>query len=110
MNNYGEIALLINKINDIKSDLIELDLLYDDLNLILKKTILIDNEIVCYKEMNDLKNSVNNLVNQISNDIIPSFSKKICNRKNRHKRAFLTWGMKLYQKSKKTSLNQSSCV
>lgn len=77
MNSYNTMSLLVDKISVIKNDLVNLNSIFDELNSVINEAILIDDKVPLYDEMSNLKKSTEDMINQISNEIIPMISNKI---------------------------------
>lgn len=67
MNNQ----LLLNEIKEIKEDLVELSGLYDNLNSSVKTNIVIDKKAIREEEINKLKTTVDEVVEEINIEVIP---------------------------------------
>ena len=70
MNDYANDVLLKQQILNIKNDLKKLNFLIDDLNLIMKETIKIDDKIINEGDLILLKTTTNQIIEQIHNEII----------------------------------------
>lgn len=70
MNNQ----VLLNEIKDIKNELLELSELYNDLNSSAKTNVVIDKKTIREEDINKLKTSVDEVVEEINIDVIPMIS------------------------------------
>ena len=67
MNNQ----LLINEIKSIRSDLYDLNDYYEKLYSVLNTNVVIDKETIRNSDLTELKTDVNDIINEITVDIIP---------------------------------------
>ena len=67
MNNQ----LLINEIKSIRTELYELNDCYEELHGVLKTNVVIDKETIREDDLLKLKTNVNDVINEITVDIIP---------------------------------------
>lgn len=67
MNNQ----VLLNEIKDIKNELLELSELYNGLNSSAKTNVVIDKKTIREEDINKLKTTVDEVVEEINVDVIP---------------------------------------
>lgn len=68
---------LREKLYNIKNKLNILDDVYDDLNILMKETLLIDDQVVNEDIFKSLKTDNKKIINELTNTIIPQINNKI---------------------------------
>ena len=69
--------VLRDKMNVIKKKLIELEDIYEDLIINIKDGFIINNKIIFEDEFDKIKQDLNNIKEETTNEIIPTINNKI---------------------------------
>ena len=72
-----EYIILRDKMNVIKKNLIELEDIYEDLIINIKDGFIINNKIIFEDEFDKIKQDLNNIKEETTNEIIPTINNKI---------------------------------